>query len=844
MRRPYLRLRDVVARSGLVPIGVFVSLLVGGACSHPANPGQTGAGGSGNDNGGQGGNGNGPAIGVGGRVGEVEIDAGSGTDGGVISGTGGAVAVACADDPTQQQALPYATGYAIPPAAVTQAMTAVQSMTAAQKANQLRGTSLGQYDDIFRSAHSRADTTYNDTGRVKEFQFSDGPRGVNLDAVKPTGSQGYSTVFPAASGRGATFDVDLEYEIGVAMGDELIAAGRTMMLAPTVNILRHPAWGRSEETYGEDSFLLGRLGSAYVAGVQTYAPACAKHYAANNIERNRDSGAVAQMDEQTLQEVYARHFGMIIRDGGVSCIMAAYNQMQIGSGSPTNCTQSSHLLTDILRTEFRFQGMVMSDWWAMPGGRMPSTSVESTQARTALLAGLDMEMPWSLNYSQLEALNDDNSITTAALRVVREKFRFNVAGTTGQIGLKRPTTSVNGSSSITNNDAHIALALKAAVEGTVLLKNANNTLPIKTDGTIRRVAVVGLQVPWTLTGIAASGSVNFPVDARIGDLGSSRVNLDPGRAIGPYAGIMAAAPAAVSVLPGHDLAAAQGADFVVVVAGLTPRDEGEDYTITPDDSDRGASLALDGKAGTNAQNNFIAQVAALNKPMVVVLEGGSVIDTSAWDAMVPALVMAWYPGQSGGAALGQLLFGQANFSGKLPVTWPRALADEPRFSGSDAAPTSLTTPMGYYLGYRWFDTQGKTPLYAFGSGLSYAKFEYSNLTVPCSTVTKKGVVNVTVDIRNSGTVAGDEIAFLFVSWPSSAVNTRKPAAYKELKGFRRVQLNAGATKRITIPIRVSDLDYWNTTSNSWQIESGPVKVMVGPAADKLNLLPAGTFTVQ
>ena len=837
----YPHLGDRSPRSVLVPVGVC-ALFLGGACSHPSIGAQTGVGGS--NNGGLGGSSIGPMNGVGGG-GEVEIDAGSGSDGGVVTGAGGTVAMACGDDPAQQQALPYATGYAISPAAVTQAMTAVQSMTAAQKANQLRGTGIGQYDDIFRSAHSRGDTAYNDTGRIKEFQFSDGPRGVNLDAVKTTGSQGYSTVFPAASGRGATFDVDLEYEIGVAMGDELIAAHRTMMLAPTVNILRHPAWGRSEETYGEDSFLLGRLGSAYVAGVQTYAPACVKHYAANNIERNRDNGDVAQMDEQTLQEVYARHFGMIVRDGGVSCVMAAYNQLQIGSGPPTNCTQSSHLLTDILRTEFKFQGMVMSDWWAMPGGRMPSTSVESTQARTALAAGLDMEMPWSLNYSQLEALNDDNSITTAALRVVREKFRFNVAATTGPIGLKQPTSSFNDSTvSITNSDAHIALALKAAVEGTVLLKNSNNTLPIKTDGTVRRVAVVGLQVPWTLSGIAASGSVNFPVDARIGDLGSSRVNLDPGKAVGPYAGIMAAAPAAVTVLPGHDLAAAQGADFVVVVAGLTPRDEGEDYTITPDDSDRGASLALDAKVGTNAQNNFIAQVAALNKPMVVVLEGGSVIDTSAWDAMVPAIVMAWYPGQSGGAALGQLLFGQANFSGKLPVTWPRALADEPRFSGSDAAPTSLTTPMGYYLGYRWFDTQAKTPLYAFGSGLSYTKFEYSNLTVPCSTVTKKGVVNVTVDIRNSGTVAGDEIAFLFVSWPSSSVNTRKPGAYKELKGFRRVQLNAGGTKRITIPIRVSDLDYWNTTSNSWQIESGPVKVMVGPAADKLNLVPAGTFTVQ
>ena len=829
--------------SALAPLGLFTLSLLGGACGHPA---VTPPGSLGGANGSLGGsNGGATGGGVGGADGEVVVHP---PDGGTsnLGGAGGTTApVACADDPNQQHALPYTGGYTISANAATLANQTVQSMNVAQKASQLRGTGLGQYNDIFRSFHSLTDTAYNDTGHVKEFQFADGPRGVNLDAFKPTGAQAFATVFPAPSARGATFDVDLENQIGAAMGDELIAAGRTMLLAPTVNILRHPAWGRSEETYGEDSFLLGRLGSAYVAGVQTYAPACAKHYAANNIERNRDAGDVAQMDEQTLQEVYARHFGMIIRDGGVSCVMAAYNQIQITpGGQAVNCTQSTHLLTDILRNEFSFQGMVISDWWAMPGGQAPGTSVESTQARTALTAGLDLEMPWNLNYSQLEALNDEPSITKAALRVVREKFRFNVAATGGAIGLLPPTTGLSSGFSITNNDAHIALALKAATEGMVLLKNDSGVLPIKNDGSIKTVAVVGLSVAWTLRGVQAAGTVNFPVDARIGDLGSSRVNLDPAKAVGPYAGVMAAAPSGVSVLPGHDLAAAQSADFVVVVAGLTPHDEGEDYTIKPDDSDRDMSLGLDGKTGGNAQNNLIAQVAALNKPMVVVLEGGSVIDVSPWESMVPAIVMAWYPGQSGGTALGQLLFGKANFSGKLPVSWPRAVTDEPRFSGSDAAPTSLTTPMGYYLGYRWFDTQGKTPLYAFGTGLSYTKFDYGNLTVPCTTVTKKGVVNVTVEVTNSGTVAGDETVFLFVSWPNSSVATRKATAYKELKGFRRVSLDPGITKRITIPIRISDLDYWDTATNSWQIETGSVKVMVGPSADKLTAVPAGMFTVQ
>jgi beta-glucosidase len=317
------------------------------------------------------------------------------------------------------------------------------------------------------------------------------------------------------------------------------------------------------------------------------------------------------------------------------------------------------------------------------------------------------------------------------------------------------------------------------------------------------------------------------------------VNVDPNKAIGPYDGIKAAAPSGVNVVMDDSggTTVAQSADFVVVVAGLTPEDEGEEYTITPEDSDRDQSLALDGKkTGPSAQNAYIKSIAALGKPMAVVLEGGSVVDVSSFIGSVPALIMAWYPGQSGGAALGSLLFGKANFSGKLPITWPVALADEPPFSGS-----GNTTQMSYYLGYRWFDNQKKTPLYAFGHGLSYSTFQYSNLQVPCSTVTKGGVVNVTVDVKNTGTVDGDETVFLFVSWPGSTVATRA-AGYKELKGFQRATIPAGMTARVPIPIRVSDLNYWDTASNSWKIDSGAVQVMVGTSSDQLTLMDS--FTVQ
>ncbi len=777
--------------------------------------------------------GTGGSMSGGGSAGNGVVIIGNGGSNGSAGG-GTVMKMACSDSPNQQGALPYTSGYAISDTAKTQAQNAVNGMSVTQKANQLRGTMIGGYTDIFR--------TPDDTqAGVKGFLFNDGPRGVNLDAMKPNGSQGYSTVFPAASLRGATFDVDLENKIGAAMGDELIASGRTMLLAPTVNILRNPAWGRSEETYGEDSFQLGRLGSAFVQGVQQYAPACVKHYAANNIEKNR-AGDIAQMDEQTLQEVYARHYGMIVKDGGVSCVMAAYNLIQApASGQAINCTQNKHLLTDILRTEFGFQGMVLTDWWAMPGGQTPSSQQESSSAAQAILAGLDMELPWDLNFSTLEVITggaiQQTDLTQAVQHVMNEKFRFNVAKTSGSLGLKTPTSTFDSSSfSIGNSADHIALAQQSAQEGMVLLKNDNNTLPIAS--TVKTVAVVGLKVAWTLQGVTASGTVDFPKDARIGDLGSSRVNLDPSKAIGPFDGVKGAAPAGVNVVMDDSggTSVASSADFVVVVAGLTPEDEGEEYTITPEDSDRDASLALDGKHGGTTQNNYIKSILALGKPTVVVLEGGSVIDLSSFGAMAPAIVMAWYPGQSGGAALGPLLFGKANFSGKLPVSWPNSISDEPQFSGSNN-----TTLMGYYIGYRWFDNQKKTPAYAFGHGLSYSAFTYSNLQVPCTTVTQGGVVNVTVDVQNTGTMDADETVFAFVSWPSSTVPTRANG-YKELKGFTRAHIPAGMTARVPVPIRVSDLNYWDTASSSWKVETGPVQVMAGPSSDKLTLMD--TFTVQ
>ncbi|MBC8133187.1 MAG: glycoside hydrolase family 3 protein, partial [Deltaproteobacteria bacterium] len=417
-------------RPAFLQAACVVLLAVGCTPAKTGTPAGGGTGGSGNGpgTGGSGaGTGGGPVTGSGGSTGSGG-DAlggtggtGTGATGGITTATGGGggpvggasggrpgsgggvgtgggtmvVKTACPDAPFVD---PYSPGYseAQHQPFLMQAQTMLSTMTLADKAGQMRGTphGTGQYTDIFR-------TTDNPTRGIKGFLFRDGPRGVNLDAPLPSlASGGRSTVFPAPMARAASWDLDLELRIGEAMGDEMVATGQTMLLAPTANILRHPLWGRAQETYGEDPYQLGRLSNASIVGIQHYVPACAKHYAANNIENNR-FGLNAQMDEQTLREIYSRHYEMMVRDGGVACIMAAYNAV-----NGVKSTQDKHILTDVLRTDFGFKGFVLSDWWAMPGASSPTlaTGSRSTNAAQAVIAGMDMELPWSLNYGVLETI--------------------------------------------------------------------------------------------------------------------------------------------------------------------------------------------------------------------------------------------------------------------------------------------------------------------------------------------------------------------------------------------------------------------------------------------------------
>jgi beta-glucosidase len=577
------------------------------------------------------------------------------------------------------------------------------------------------------------------------------------------------------------------------------------------------------------------MASAMTVGVQVHIVANAKHYLGYDIENGRDFNDV-KMDEQTLREIYGRHFRMVVQDGGVGSVMASYNLV-----NGTKSTENKHTLTDVLRTDFGFQGFVLSDWWAMrPQANVDGvdTGTLKTYALDGMTAGLDVELPWGLNYGQLENIItsgggiSDQDIDVAVRRILLQKVRFDSYDISkGRWGLGSPKTTYRKSRiGGCGYDLHKALAKQAAIESMVLLKNASNTLPI--SPAVQKVAVLGATVPYLTRnyGKDTTSILNFATDLNTGDMGSSRAFSDPKDSVPPFQGLRDFAPTGVTVVNPSTAAGAADADFIVVVAGLTPGDEGEEYTKA---GDRTKGFGLDAKrADMNLQANLITSAAQLGKPMVVVLEAGSIVDMP-WLDQVPAVVLAWYPGQRGGEALADLLWGRANFSGKLPFTWGHQVGDYEELKADNGA-----TSFDYYVGYSRFDHNKTPPMFPFGYGLSYTSFKYDDLQLGCTDMSEGGILPVYVTVENTGTVAGDEIVMVWVSYPQSKA-ARRPI--KELKGFARVSLGAGERKQVLIPVRLKDLDYYDMTSNQWVVEDGPINIMVGGSS--VEFQKTGTVSV-
>jgi beta-glucosidase len=585
--------------------------------------------------------------------------------------------------------------------------------------------------------------------------------------------------------RAASWNPVVERSVGEAIGRELRAIGGNVLLAPAINNLRHPSWGRSQETYGEDVHLLSRMGVAFVGGVQQYVLANPKHYAANSIEDTRFFVNV-KIDERSLREVYLAHFRAAVHEGGAASVMSAYNAV-----NGQFCGENAMLLRGILKGDWGFDGFVLSDF------------VAGTKADSAI-NGLDLEMPITSVFGklleQVQAGDIPEAVVDEAVRrMVRKKLEHE---------LDEPSPV---DESVIASDEHLAVAKEAAIEGSVLLKNESSALPLDASA-LARIAVVGVLAD----------------TANIGDNGSS--NVRPSFVVTPLQGILDAVGDEVVVdhigkdaLGAEDLALIEAADAVIVVTGLTSEEEGEGAIGAGDRVD----LSLSAERA-----KLIRDAAAANDRAIVVLEGGGAITMGDWLPDIEALLMVWYPGQMGGHAVADLLFGDANPSGKLPLTFPTGLDQLPPFDNE-----SLEVTYDYFHGYRYLDRNGATPEFEFGFGLSYTTFSVENLQASQTEATAGEVVLFSVDVTNTGSMAGSEVVQLYVTYPGSAVDR----AERELKGLAKVAVQPDATETVEIAVPVNDLAYYDVAEGAWVLEGLEHEVHVGTSSRDLPL--STTLTV-
>ncbi len=626
---------------------------------------------------------------------------------------------------------------------------------------------------------------------VPALWFSDGPRGV---------CAGRSTCFPVPMARGASFDVDLERRIGEAMSIEFRAQGRTFTGAVCINLLRHPGWGRAQETYGEDPHLLGEMGAAFATGLQTHnVVASVKHFALNSVENARFRIDV-RVDDRTLREVYLPHFRRTL-DAGCASVMSAYNRM-----NGEHCGQNRALLTDILRHEWGFDGFVHSDW------------VRGVYAPYGAAAGLDVENPEPQVFGEkLVAAVESGAvepgvIDEACRRILRVIYRFACA--------EDPLPSYTAD--MIASPAHRALAREAAEKSAVLLKN-DGVLPLAA-GSLKRLAVLGRLASLENTG----------------DNGSSRVS--PPYVLTPLEGLRRFAAGRFETTSGEesDLAAARraaaGADAVIVVAGYTADEEGEfiPADILPDGAGGGEDSGSGGfsRGGDRrslelpaSQIALIDAAAATGKPLIVVIVAGSAVMVEGWHARAGAILQTFYAGMEGGSALADLLFGVVAPSGKLPFTVARDANDYPLFD-----PEADRIDYGPWHGYALFERQGREPRFAFGHGLSYTRFAYRALKARRT----GDRIDVAVSVANTGGVAAEEVVLFYAAPPGLVAERPK----KLLKAFARVALAAGETKTVRRSIPLRDLQWWSPTRRDWLLETGTHRILAGPSSRDQDLLSA------
>lgn len=640
----------------------------------------------------------------------------------------------------------------------------------------------------------------NERLNIPPWVLSDGPRGARvmaqeIDAV---------TTFPVAMSRGASWDPELEYRINEVIAKEMRANQVNYAATPCINLLRHPGWGRAQETYGEDPWLLGEFGVASVKALEKHhVMACPKHFALNSIENSRWVVDV-QLDDRTLREVYLPHFKKTIQIGKPASIMSAYNKVR-GEYSGSN----KELLTDILRDDWGFDGFVSTDWF-----------MGTYDAIKSVKAGLNVEMPMmdEYNYKDLKKAIKDEKIVEADI----DKLVYQSLKT--RLKYAFADDIMNYDISLILNESHIELAREAAEAGMVLLKN-ENVLPFNQKKG-KKIAVIG----------------KLANEKNTGDKGSS--DSTPPYVITPFEGIKnyhEKLGNEVVLNNGADLssaiALANEADEVILVVGYTSEDEGEYMIMNRKDMIASAkNHQLVGKKGMGGDRStlnlhrtdeeLIQTLSGTNENLVVVYIGGSAIDMSDWEHEVPAILFVWYAGMEGGNALANILYGDVNPSGKLPFSIAKKVEDYPMFN-----PYIDKITYGYYHGYTLFDKKNIEVSYPFGYGKSYTDYQYTNLIVSDTTSNGKGRLLVSIDVTNSGKVDGAEVVQLYLGFKNSSVD--RPV--KLLRDFDKVFLKAGETKTVALEVAYNDMAWYNPDTKKWEVEAMEYEVYVGSSSAKKDL---------
>ncbi len=628
---------------------------------------------------------------------------------------------------------------------------------------------------------------------VPEMTVSDGPHGVrrvsNIHAIS-SGSLP-ATCFPTASCMAATWDVDLVHEVGQALAEECIALNVDVLLGPGNNMKRTPLCGRNFEYFSEDPFLAGELAAVYIRGVQSKGVGVSlKHYAGNNQEYQR-SFINTKVDERTLREIYLSGFEKAVKKGKPWTVMCAYNKV-----NGTYCSEHHELLVDILKNEWGFEGLVVSDWGAVH------------DRVAALKGGLDLEMPGPKE-RRVKAVVDAVRSGELDEAVLDESVR-RILG----VVFKAAQTPKGGQFAV---EAHYALARKVAAEGMVLLKN-NGILPLQSP---QRVAVIGRSAMEPYYQGGGSSHIN---PTKLAIPYEELQNL-AGKADLAYSEGYPADDSYQQDLIDKAVEAARQAQVALLYVSLPSSKESESY-------DR-ADLDL-----TNHQVALIKAVSGVQPQTVVILNSGSAVAMSEWIDGPAAVLEAWMMGQAGGGAIADVLYGKVNPSGKLAETFPLKLADTPAFINYPGENNEVRYGEGIFIGYRYYDAKEMQVLFPFGYGGSYTTFAYSSPSVSKAAFKDVEGLTVSVDVTNTGKVTGKETVQIYVHDRKSSL-ARPP---KELKGFAKVELRPGETKTVTIPLDFRSFAFYHPSFKRWICEDGEYDILIGASAADIRFTE--TVTLQ